>query len=163
MTPREVVWAAVVERLLRDDRLALAELARLVNSWLVRWNAYDVRDDWDDAIREVVLSAARAWREGRIREREALPAHIRSVAQLELCDRDRTHATRSEDATRTRNRSETHPAERELLAYQAAPGAIEPGRRAALEAHVACCAACRSELRAIEGFDFAAFDGALRG
>ncbi len=49
-----------------------------------------------------------------------------------------------------------HPSEQQLLAYQSKPGALAPGERAFLEAHLAGCAPCRSELRVLAGFDFAA-------
>lgn len=57
-----------------------------------------------------------------------------------------------------------HPSEHQLLAYQAEPAALEPEARTALEAHLAACAPCRSELRVLAGFDFAALEsGAASG
>jgi RNA polymerase sigma-70 factor (ECF subfamily) len=99
MTPREQDWAAVVERLLTGDRLALAQLARLVNSFLARWNAYDFRDEWDDLIQEVLLAVALAWREGRIRERDALVGFVKSTARFKFIDRLRSHLRLAEDET----------------------------------------------------------------
>jgi RNA polymerase sigma-70 factor (ECF subfamily) len=99
MTPRTEDWGAVVERLLRGDRLALAQLTRLVNSLLARWNAYDFRDEWDDLIQEVLLAVAQAWREGRIRERDALFGFIRSTARFKFSDRLRAHLRLAEDET----------------------------------------------------------------
>lgn len=57
MSVLRVDWAAVLERLLAGDRLALLQLSRLVNGFLARWNADDFRDEWDDVIQEVVLAA----------------------------------------------------------------------------------------------------------
>ncbi|HEX5065071.1 MAG TPA: DUF928 domain-containing protein [Myxococcota bacterium] len=49
-----------------------------------------------------------------------------------------------------------HPSAERLLAYQSDPDALTPSERAVLEAHVAACAPCRSELRVLAGFDFGA-------
>lgn len=91
MTPPPEDWAAVLERLLEGDRLALAQLSRLVNSFLARWNAYDFREEWDDLIQEVVLAAARALRAGRIRERNAVIGFLRATARFKFADRLRAH------------------------------------------------------------------------
>ncbi len=99
MTPRAQDWAAVVERLLAGDRVALAQLARLVNSFLARWNAYDFRDEWDDLIQEVLLAVALAWREGRIREHDALVGFVKSTARFKFIDRLRSHLRLAEDET----------------------------------------------------------------
>ena len=51
-------WAAILGELLRGDRLALLRVAKLVNSFLVRWNAYHFREEWDDLTQEVISAAA---------------------------------------------------------------------------------------------------------
>jgi RNA polymerase sigma-70 factor (ECF subfamily) len=99
MAPRAEDWAAVLERLLEGDRLALAQLSRLVNSCLSRWNAYDFRDEWDDLIQEVLVATATAWREGRIRERQALVGFVSSTARFKFVDRLRSHLRLREDET----------------------------------------------------------------
>ena len=80
-------WASVIERMIAGDRLALAELIRLVNGFLTRWNAYDFRDEWDDLIQEVVFAAALAVRQGRLRERDAALGYLRSLARFKYVDR----------------------------------------------------------------------------
>jgi RNA polymerase sigma-70 factor (ECF subfamily) len=97
MTSRPEDWAAVLERLLRGDRFALAQLARLVNSFLARWNAYDFRDEWDDLIQEVVQAAAAALREGRIRERGAVIGFLKTTARFKFVDRLERHLRLHED------------------------------------------------------------------
>jgi RNA polymerase sigma-70 factor (ECF subfamily) len=99
VTSRPEDWAFVLERLLRGDRLALAQLTRLINSFLARWNAYDFRDDWDDLIQEVLLAAAGALRDGRIRERGAVIGFLRSTARFKFADRLKAHLRLAEDAT----------------------------------------------------------------
>lgn len=90
-------WAAVLERLLEGDRAALLRLARLVNSFLARWNAYDFRDEWDDLIQEVVMAAAAALRDGKLRERAAVVGYLRSTARFKFADRLRRQQRRRED------------------------------------------------------------------
>jgi len=98
MTSRPEDWAGVLERLLRGDRLALAQLTRLINSFLARWNAYDFRDDWDDLIQEVLFAAAAALRDGRIRERSAVIGFLKSTARFKFADRLKAHLRLAEDA-----------------------------------------------------------------
>jgi RNA polymerase sigma-70 factor (ECF subfamily) len=87
MARREEDWAAVLDRLCSGDRAALLQLARLINSFLARWNAYDFRDDWEDLIQEVVLAAATALREGKLRERGATFGYLRTTARFKFVDR----------------------------------------------------------------------------
>ncbi len=90
-------WAAVLERLLEGDRHALLQLTRLVNSFLMRWNAYDFRDEWDDLIQEVLLAAATAVRDGKLRERGAAFGYLRTTARFKFVDRLKRHLRLAED------------------------------------------------------------------
>ena len=92
-------WAAVLEQLLDGDRRALLQLTRLLNSFLTRWNAYDFRDEWDDLIQEVLLAAASALRDGRLRERGAAFGYLRSTARFKFVDRLKRHLRLAEDET----------------------------------------------------------------
>lgn len=49
-----------------------------------------------------------------------------------------------------------HPADAELLAFASEPSSLARARRAALEAHLAGCAPCRTELAVLRRFDFSA-------
>jgi len=49
-----------------------------------------------------------------------------------------------------------HPGDAELLALAVEPARLSVARREALEAHVAACAPCRTELAVVRDFDFAA-------
>lgn len=97
MPPAGEDWAAVLERLLEGDRLALAKLTRLVSSFLTRWNAYDFRGEWDDLIQEVLVAAAHAMRDGRLRERRAVAAYLKTTTRFKLADRLKEHLRRAED------------------------------------------------------------------
>ena len=76
----------------------MAKLTRLVGSFLARWNAYDFRDEWDDLIQEVLVAAAHAMRDGRLRERAAVVAYLKTTARHKFADRVKAHLRRSEDA-----------------------------------------------------------------
>ena len=92
-------WFAVAERLLRGDALAFFELARLVNTHLASWNAYDFAQEWDDLIQEVVTAAALAVREGRVREPAAFGGYVRAIARNEFANRLKAHLRLREDQT----------------------------------------------------------------
>ncbi|MGH0028243.1 MAG: RNA polymerase sigma factor [Myxococcota bacterium] len=98
MAPAGEDWAALLERLLEGDRLALAKLTRLVASFLSRWNAFDFHDEWDDLIQEVLLAAARAMQQGRLRERKAVAAYLKQTTRNKYADRLKRHLDRAEDA-----------------------------------------------------------------
>lgn len=84
-------WAAILGRVLHGDRLALLRVARLVNSFLVRWNAYQFREEWDDLAQEVVATAAIALRDGKLRDPRAALGFLYSVARFKYLDRLRIH------------------------------------------------------------------------
>ncbi len=92
-------WYAVLAALLEGDALALARLTRLVNGFLAGWNAYDFRDDWDDLLQEVVIAAATALQEDRIRDRRAVVGYLRTTARFKFVDRLRRHLRTKEDQT----------------------------------------------------------------
>lgn len=96
--PRED-WAAILERLIEGERLALLKLSRLINGFLGSWRAYDFRDEWDDLIQEVVTVAALALRDGRIRERAAVAGYLRTTTRFKFAERLKQHLRRSEDET----------------------------------------------------------------
>ena len=96
---REEDWYAVLEALQDGDTLALARLTRLVNGFLAGWNAYDFRSDWDDLLQEVIIAAALALREGKIRDRRAVVGYLRTTARFKFVDRLRMHMRVKEDQT----------------------------------------------------------------
>jgi RNA polymerase sigma-70 factor (ECF subfamily) len=79
-------WAAVLERLIEGDRLAFLELSRLVTGFLVRWRAYDFRDEWDDLVQEVILAAVEAARGRRLRQPGAVVGYLRTAARYKFVD-----------------------------------------------------------------------------
>jgi len=80
-------WSRVLQRVVDGDRLALVQLARLVNGFLVRWNAYDLRDGWEDLVQEVIAAAVLAVRDGRLRDPQAAAGFIKSTARFKYMDR----------------------------------------------------------------------------
>ena len=80
-------WAAVLHGVLRGDRLALVRVAKLVNSLLVRWNAYQFREEWDDLTQEVVTAAALALRDGKLRDPQAALGFLYSTTRFKYVSR----------------------------------------------------------------------------
>lgn len=87
MSVPEGDWAGALRRVLEGDRLALVQVGRLVNGFLVRWNAYDLRNEWEDVVQEVVSAAALALRDGRIRDPQAVLAFLKATARFKYVDR----------------------------------------------------------------------------
>jgi RNA polymerase sigma-70 factor (ECF subfamily) len=96
---QEEDWYGVLEALQAGDGLALARLTRLINGFLASWNAYDFRSDWDDLLQEVIIAAALALREGRIRDRRAVVGYLRTTARFKFVDRLRVHMRVREEQT----------------------------------------------------------------
>jgi RNA polymerase sigma-70 factor (ECF subfamily) len=92
-------WAAIMERLLDGDRDALFEVSQLLTSFLIRWNAFDFQDDWDDLTQEVIIVTGIALREGKLRNRAATVGYIRSTARFKFVNLLKTRLRRREDQT----------------------------------------------------------------
>jgi RNA polymerase sigma-70 factor (ECF subfamily) len=91
-------WAAVLDRVVEGDRAALVKLGRLVASFLVRWRAQDLRDDWDDLVQETVSKVVLAARAGKLRDRQAVAAYIKTTARRAFFDRLKSRlGTRASD------------------------------------------------------------------
>jgi RNA polymerase sigma-70 factor (ECF subfamily) len=84
-TPED--WAGVGERLLAGDRVALLRVTRLIVSLLVRWRAYDFRDEWPDLVQDVLLAVVAGVRKGSVRNPDALVGYVATVARYRLVDR----------------------------------------------------------------------------
>jgi RNA polymerase sigma-70 factor (ECF subfamily) len=80
-------WTGVLQRIVDGDPLALVHASRLVNGFLVRWNAYDFRDEWEDLVQEVISAAALALRDGRLREPRAMVGFLWTTARFKYIDR----------------------------------------------------------------------------
>lgn len=80
-------WAAVLQRIVDGDRLALVQASRLVNGFLVYWNAYAFQGEWEDLVQEVVSAAALALREGRLREPSAVVGFLKTTTRFKYLDR----------------------------------------------------------------------------
>jgi RNA polymerase sigma-70 factor (ECF subfamily) len=80
-------WAGVADRLLAGDRGAFLKVSRLIGSLLVRWRAYDFRDEWPDLIQDVLLAVLTGLRAGRVRDSGALVGYVAAIARHKLADR----------------------------------------------------------------------------
>src|SRR5512134_2282758 len=91
-------WAGVAERLLAGDRVALLRVTRLIVSFLVRWRAYDFRDEWPDLVQDVLLAVVAGLRKGNVRSPDALVGYVATVARYRLVDRLRALGPRRKAA-----------------------------------------------------------------
>jgi RNA polymerase sigma-70 factor (ECF subfamily) len=80
-------WAAVLTRLLAGDRVALAQVNRLVTSQLTQLRAYDFRDEWDDLRQEVLVAVVTNARAGRLRDAQAFAGYVRILTRNKFIDR----------------------------------------------------------------------------
>ena len=99
MAPPQEDWIAVLDRLLAGDRLAFAQINRLVSGFLAQLRAYDFRDEWDDLRQEVVLSLVANARAGRLRDPEAFLGYVRIITRNKVVDRLKGARRRRERAT----------------------------------------------------------------
>lgn len=84
-------WVAVLDLLLRGDRLAFLEVNRLVTGYLQQLRAWDFRDEWDDLRQEVLLSIVASARAGRLRDAQAFLAYTRAITRNKFVDRLKRH------------------------------------------------------------------------
>ena len=92
-------WIAVLDRLLAGDRLAFAQINRLISGFLVQLRAYDFRDDWDDLRQEVVVSLVANARAGRLRDPAAFLGYVRIITRNKVVDRLKGARRRHERST----------------------------------------------------------------
>lgn len=98
MAERAIDWTAVLDGLLASDRVAFAELNRLITATLGQLRAFDFRDEWDDLRQEVLLALVASARAGRLREPRALVGYVRIVTRNKFMDRLKRHLRHQEDA-----------------------------------------------------------------
>lgn len=91
-------WTAVLDGLLASDRVAFAELNRLITTTLAQLRAWDFRDEWDDLRQEVLLALVASARAGRLRDPRALVGYVRIVTRNKFMDRLKRHLRHQEDA-----------------------------------------------------------------
>ena len=118
-------WGAVLERLVRGDRLAFLELNRLVTGFLVQLRAYDFRDEWDDLRQEVLASVVANARAGRLRDPKAFVGYVKIITRNKFVDRLKRHLRHRE--------KESLPWDEETArAALAPPGDADPDERRAV-------------------------------
>ena len=80
-------WLAILEALVRGDRVAFARWNRLVTGFLLQFRAYDFEDEWDDLRQEVLSAVVENFRAGRLRDPQALVGYARIIARNKFTDR----------------------------------------------------------------------------
>ncbi len=92
-------WMAVLDRLLAGDRLAFAQVNRLISGFLAQLRAYEFRDEWDDLRQEVMLSLVANARAGRLRDPQAFLGYVRIITRNKVVDRVKGARRRRERAS----------------------------------------------------------------
>jgi RNA polymerase sigma-70 factor (ECF subfamily) len=86
-------WPQVLLDVQAGDRIALVKLTRLISGFLLRYRAYEVRDQWDDLIQDVLAALLRSLqREGGPREPRAFVNYVGAITRnkfFDLLDRQR--------------------------------------------------------------------------
>lgn len=132
-------WPAVLERLLRGDRLAFLELSRLVTGFLAQLRAYDFREEWEDLRQEVLASVVANARAGRLRDPQAFVGYVKIVTRNKFVDRlkrrlrHRDNETLPWDEETARAFAAELPADEETRALWAAVGELPEEQRTIVE------------------------------
>ena len=79
-------WIAVLDALLKNDRVALAKVTSVITGFLAHYRAYDLRDSWDDLIDEVLIRLIQSARRGSIREPRAFISYTGTITRNLLFD-----------------------------------------------------------------------------
>jgi RNA polymerase sigma-70 factor (ECF subfamily) len=79
-------WPQVLLDVQAGDRAALVKLSRLISGFLMRYRAYDVRDQWDDLIQEVLAALLRNLQSQALREPRALVNYVGVITRNKLLD-----------------------------------------------------------------------------
>ncbi len=79
-------WIALLDALLKGDRVALEKVTAVITGWLAHYRAYDFRDSWDDFIHEVLIRLIQSARRGAIREPSAFISYVGKITRNVLLD-----------------------------------------------------------------------------
>jgi RNA polymerase sigma-70 factor, ECF subfamily len=79
-------WLVVLEQLQRGDPIAVIKLTRVITGFLTRYQAYTVRDSWDDLCQEVLMALLKSAEQGRINEPKAIINYIGIITRNKLTD-----------------------------------------------------------------------------
>ena len=90
-------WARIVEDVIRGDQVAFLKLSRLITGFLANLRAFDLRDDWDDVVQDVVLATIEAKRRQSIRDPNAVYGYVRSATRFKFIDRIRERSRAGRD------------------------------------------------------------------
>ena len=79
-------WVQELDGFLQNDHLAILKVERLVTNFLVKFGAYDFRDEWSD-LRQQVLEALLRAGAGRLRNPGAFVDYVGRITHNKFSDR----------------------------------------------------------------------------
>lgn len=89
----------ILERLASGDRLAVAQVNRIVSRVLRQLRAWDFADEWDDLRQEVLLALVTNAQRDRLRDPAAFDGYVRIITRNKFFDRLKRGQRRSERDT----------------------------------------------------------------
>lgn len=91
--PAPAEWGDVANRLLRNDRTALAQVVRLITGHLVALRAYDLGDSKYDLIQDVLAALVRSLQRSDLRDSRAFVNYVGIVVRNKFFDLRRRTAS----------------------------------------------------------------------
>lgn len=79
-------WLELVEKLQQGDRLALLKITRVITGYLSRYQAYDIRDAWDDLCQDVLMALIKSVEANKIQHEQAFVAYLGAITRNKLSD-----------------------------------------------------------------------------
>ena len=79
-------WQAVLEQLKHGDPIAVVKLTRVITGFLTKYQAYTIRDSWDDLCQEVLLALLKSIEQERVNEPKAIINYIGTITRYKLSD-----------------------------------------------------------------------------
>lgn len=86
MSAKHEDWLAHLEALSRGDQVAFVKISGVITGFLKRYGAYDLEQEWDDLIQDVMLGLVRAAQRGSIRAPAAFVNYAGSITRNKLAD-----------------------------------------------------------------------------
>jgi len=78
-------------------QVAFLKLNRLISSFLVSFQAWDYRDQWEDLQQTVLMKLVKSFSQGQLRETQAFVVYVRTITRNEFYDFLKARGVRGEE------------------------------------------------------------------
>jgi len=79
-------WSIILAQLQNGDPVAVIKITRVITGFLVKYQAYHIRDSWDDLCQEVLLALLKSIEQKSINEPKAIINYIGNITRNKLSD-----------------------------------------------------------------------------